>query len=257
MTEAFTGLTGFCRIVDDIVIYDSDASTHTEHVRTFLKRCADKNIALNLAKCKYHQTKVTFAGFILSADGYQVDHTITDAISIFPTPTDRTALHSFFGLANQLSGCTNSIATSLAPLRPLLSTKNDFLWSPVHDEAFIAAKSILTVAPVVSFFDPVKPTRLCADASKSGLGFILQQKSVDGPWLLIQAGSQFLTETESHYAVVELELLAILWAVSKCRLFLARLQHFTVLTDHNPLIPILNSHCLDKVENPHLQRLKT
>jgi len=42
MAEAFTGLTRFHRIVDDIVIYDSDAATHTEHVRVFLKRCADK-----------------------------------------------------------------------------------------------------------------------------------------------------------------------------------------------------------------------
>ena len=203
MAEAFTGLTGFRRIVDDIVIYDSDAQTHIEHVRMFLKRCADKNIALNPAKCKFHRTKVTFAGFILSADGYQVDHTITDAISLFPTPTNRTDLRSFFGLANQLSGCTNSIATSLAPLRPLLSTKNDFLWSPMHDKAFAAAKDILTVAPVVSFFDPTKLTRLCTDASKSGLGFILQQKSIDGPLVLIQAGSRFLTETESHYTVIE------------------------------------------------------
>jgi len=54
MAEAFTGLTGFRHIVDNIVIYDSDASTHTEHVRAFLKRCADMNIALNLAKCKFH-----------------------------------------------------------------------------------------------------------------------------------------------------------------------------------------------------------
>jgi len=43
-----------------------------------------------------------------------------------------------------------------------------------------------------------------------------------------------------------------------CRLFLAGLHHFTVLTDHSyPLIPILNSHCLDEVENPRLQWLKT
>ena len=40
-------------------------------------------------------------------------------------------------------------------------------------------------------------------------------------------------------------------------MFLGGLQHFTVVTDHNPLIPILNSHCLDEVENPQLQRLRT
>jgi len=40
-------------------------------------------------------------------------------------------------------------------------------------------------------------------------------------------------------------------------MFLGGLQHFTVVTDHNPLIPILNSHRLDEVENSQLQRLRT
>ena len=31
---------------------------------------------------------------------------------------------------------------------------------------------------------------------------------------------------------------------------------FTVITDHNPLVPILNSHRLDEIENPRLQRLR-
>ena len=56
---------------------------------------------------------------------------------------------------------------------------------------------------------------------------------------------------------MELEMLAVCWAVSKCKLFLTSLQHFTIITDHNPLIPILNSHRLDKIENPRLRRLKT
>ena len=53
MAEAFTGLSGFRRIVDDIVIYDSDAVQHANHVRTFLQRCTDKQIALNLDKCHF------------------------------------------------------------------------------------------------------------------------------------------------------------------------------------------------------------
>ena len=53
MAEAFAGLSGFRRIVDDIVIYDSDATQHANHVRSFLQRCADKQIALNLDKCHF------------------------------------------------------------------------------------------------------------------------------------------------------------------------------------------------------------
>ena len=255
MAKAFAGLSGFRRIVDDIVIYDSDATQHANHVRAFLQRCADKQIALNLEKCRFCQTQVTFAGFQLSGDGYQVDGSIADAISNFPTPISRTDLWSFFGLANQLSASTNTISSLLAPLRSLLSTKNDFLWSPTHDQAFKAAKEHLTIAPILSFFDIDKPTRLSTDASRHGLGFILQQQNPDGKWTLTQAGSCFLLDAECCYAIIELEMLAVCWAILKCHTFLAGLQHFQVITDHNPLIPILNNHRLDEIENPRLQRL--
>ena len=65
------------------------------------------------------------------------------------------------------------------------------------------------MALTLSFFDASKPTRLCTDASRHGLGFILQQKTDNDTWSLIQAGSRFLTDAESRYAVIELELLAI------------------------------------------------
>ena len=257
MAEAFSGLTGFRRIVDDIVIYDSDATQHANHVRAFLQRCAEKQIALNLDKCHFSQTQATFAGFQLSSNGYQVDGSITEAISSFPTPTNRTDLRSFFGLVNQLSASTNTISSLLAPLRSLLSTKNDFVWSPTHDQAFQAAKEHLTIAPTLSFFDIDKPTRLSTDASRHGLGFILQQQTPDGKWTLTQAGSRFLSDAECRYAIIELEMLAVCWAILKCHMFLAGLQHFQVITDHNPLIPILNNHRLDEIENPRLQRLRT
>ena len=256
MYEAFQGLSGFRQIVDDIVIYDSDATQHATHVREFLHRCVEKKVTLNLDKCKFCESSVTFAGFKLSATGYQVDRTITDAISKFPTPANRTDLRSFFGLVNQLSASTNTISTLLTPLRPLLSTKNDFQWSDTHDQAFHTVKASLTVAPMLSFFDMNKPTRLCTDASRHGLGFVLQQRDTSGTWTLVQAGSRFLTDAESRYAIIELEMLAVAWATLKCHLFLAGLQHFQVVTDHNPLVPILNHHRLDEIENPRLQRLK-
>ena len=130
------------------------------------------------------------------------------------------------------------------------------MWSPDINQAFNTAKQALTTAPTLSFFDLEKPTRLCTDASRQGLGFVLQQKNGDH-WTLIQAGSRFLSDAESRYAVIELELFAVSWAITKCKLFLAGLPHFTVVTDHHPLIPILNNHRLDEIENPRLQRLKS
>ena len=61
---------------------------------------------------------------------------------------------------NQFSSSTNVVAQLLKPLRPLLSTKSDFLWSPNHQQAFNAIKDTLTSAPVLSYFDISKPTHL-------------------------------------------------------------------------------------------------
>ena len=62
------------------------------------------------------------------------------------------------------------------------------------------------------------------------------------------AGSHFLSPAEKNYSVLELELLAIQWAVEKCHLYLAATD-FTVITDHQPLLGILNQKNLDAISN--------
>ena len=193
---------------------------------------------------------MTFAGFTLSAEGNQVDHFNTNAIAEFPIPSNRTDLQSFFGLVNQLSSCTNAIASLLTPLRPLLSTKNDFLRSPDHQQTFKTIKNALTVAPVLSYFDINKPTRLCTDASEHG--FITQQVH----------GTSFRMDHDSLLTLKPfmqlLNLKCLLYAgLSPNASFSFQDYKISVFTDQNPLVPIINDHRLDEIENPRLQRLKT
>ena len=56
--------------------------------------------------------------------------------------------------------------------------------------------------------------------------------------------------------MVELELRAAHWAMNKCRLYLLGLPTFTLVVDHQPLVPILYKYTLDAVENPCLQCMK-
>ena len=42
----------------------------------------------------------------------------------------------------------------------------------------------------------------------------------------------------------------------KCRQFLEGLPTFQLITDHMPLVPILNVYTLDRLDNPRLLRLK-
>ena len=157
---------------------------------------------------------------------------------------------------NQVSTFVDDVTELLGPLRPLLSARNEFAWNEEHQRAFDAVRAALSSVPTLAFYDPSRPTSIETDASRlKGLGFVLYQQQPDGSRRVIQAGSRFLTECETRYAVIELELLAVAWTVKKCRLFLSGLQ-YQIVTDHRPLIAILNSKSLDEIENPRLQRLR-
>ena len=51
-------------------------------------------------------------------------------------------------------------------------------------------------------------------------------------------------------------MLAAVWAIKKCRLYLLGMPHFQLLVDHEPLIPLMNHYTLDMIENTRLQRLR-
>lgn len=55
---------------------------------------------------------------------------------------------------------------------------------------------------------------------------------------------------ETRYVTVEQEIVTVVWDMAKWKFYLFRLQNFIVMTDHRPLIPILNSTA---VVNPRLQ----
>ena len=64
------------------------------------------------------------------------------------------------------------------------------------------------------FFDPNRATRLSTDASRGGIRFVLQQEQSDQTRGLVQEGLGLLTKAESQYAIIELELLIISWAIA-------------------------------------------
>ena len=137
-----------------------------------------------------------------------------------------------------------------------MKSKNQFLWLPTHNISFAEVKKLLTNAPIPAQFDPNMDTRVETDASKlNRLGFSLLQKHDEG-WKLVTCGSRFLADVETRYPMIELEALAIKYALRKCRLYLSGLPHFTVITDHRPLLSIFSKYSLNQIENAKLQNLK-
>ena len=157
-------------------------------------------------------------------------------------------------MVNQLSKFQPQIAELTKPLRDLLSSKSQWLWSQVQEDAFSAVKQSLTSTPVLAHYDVSKETKLSTDASSYGLGGVLLQKQSDKKWRPVAYASRALSPTEQRYAQIEKEALGITWASERFEDYLIG-KKFEIETDHKPLIPILSTKHLDDLP-ARLQRFR-
>ena len=252
--KAIVGVPSAQKIVDDILLCAPTLEILRQRIRLVLDNCRLHNLAISHKKLVIGP-EIEFAGFIISEGGVLPNSSKLKALSDFPAPTNISEVRAFLGLANQLGGFVDNLASVCSPLRSLLKKGSVFSWSSDLQAAFDSIKGLLLSPSVVSFFDPSLPTTLLADAScLNGLGFALLQYKDKRPYL-IQCGSRSLSGAESRYAPVELEALGITWAINKCRHYLLGCPRFTVVTDHNPLLGIFRKDISD-IDNRRLQRFR-
>ena len=104
------------------------------------------------------------------------------------------------------------------------------------------------------------------DWSSKGLGYFLTQKHCnckilrpdcceDG-WVIVLAGSRFLSGAEKRYAPIEGEAVAIAWGLEQCKYFTLGCKNLLVVTDHKPLVKIFGDRTLDESQNTKIFRIK-
>ena len=118
-------------------------------------------------------------------------------------------------------------------------------WGPPQEEAFTKIKEELIQPTVLMTCDPSAPTKISADASSYGLGAVLLQQR-NGEWHPVVYASRAMTEEEQHYAQIEKEALATVWACEKFSLYILG-KRISIETDHKPLIPLLGHKRLDNL----------
>ena len=101
-------------------------------------------------------------------------------------------------------------------------------------------ENILTSQMLMCHFNSSKKICLLTDTSRlHGLGFALghMKKDNDGSdrFKIVTCASKSLTSAQNNYSTIELECLAIVWAIQNCSYYLLGQKDFIVLTDHKPL----------------------
>ena len=115
-----------------------------------------------------------------------------------------------------------------------------------QQQAFETIKQELSSQPVLAIYNPEADTIVAADASSVELGAVLTQKQQNNQWLPIAYTSRALTPTESRYAQIEKEALAITYACERFQEYLIG-KSFHIYTDHKPLVPIFSTKRLEEL----------
>ena len=240
---------GVISIHDDIVVYGVSNEDHDANLINLLNVAQVEGLVLNSKKLELKHPRVSFFGAEYSADGMHPCLKKVQGITEMTPPIDKQQLASFIGMVTYMEIFMPHLSHHTEPLRAMLKQDAVFAWDEVANASFQKIKDLIAknATKPLRYYDRRKPVTVQADASQRGLGACLLQEGEP-----IAYASKSLTDTETRYANIERELLAIVFACQQFNTYVLR-RPFTVESDHKPL-EMIHEKSLASAP-PRLQRM--
>ncbi|KAK3541248.1 hypothetical protein QTP86_016912 [Hemibagrus guttatus] len=185
--------------IDDILVYSTSLEEHVRHVREVLSRLQRHHLFVKPKKCEFHQTTMTFLGYVITRQGVEMDVTKVQAVTEWPSPTTVKELQCFLGFTNFYRHFIRNYSSGVGPLTSLLKGKPRRLaWMDQAQAAFQQLKDCFTTVPILRHPDPDLPFVVEVDASSSGNRELLSIKAALEEWRhwLERARHPFLVLTD-------------------------------------------------------------
>ena len=144
MNELVEFLNGIEVIADDFVIvgygatHEAAVADHDKNRNTFLQRCEERSVVLNVQKLCLRETEVPFIGHVTMAKGLIVNPAKVKAIMEMPAPTDKAGVQRLLGMVQHLSKFLLNPADLTKLLRDLTQKEVKWTWGPHQASAFTA-----------------------------------------------------------------------------------------------------------------------
>lgn len=217
--------------MDDLLIATDSLEANVKQLEEVLKVLQDNGLTINLEKCHFFQSSVSFLGYEISEEGIRPGKKKLKAVKEYPEPKTVHQVRQFLGLINYFRKFIKDCAVISKPLVKLLKKDASWEWGLEQIQAVNKLKHELLNNALLTIFDPKLPTMLYTDASRDGVGCILTQLTENGE-KPIQFYSRQTTNEEKKYHSFELEFLAIIVGLQKFRHYLLG-SNFKIYTDCN------------------------
>ena len=230
MNQALRPFIGKCVVVyfNDILIFSNDINSHLQHLHDVLTTLRQQQLFAARKKCVFGSSQVLFLGYIISAQGLEVDPSKIEAIKSWPLPKTITEVRSFHGLASFYRRFVRNFSAVTAPLTDCMRGTS-FTWTEAAGLSFQTIKDCLITAPILALPDFAIIFELHCDASKTGIGAVLSQQGRP-----VAFYSEKITGSRVRYSTYDVEFYAIVQAIRHWRHYLFH-QEFILFTDHDAL----------------------
>ena len=128
---------------DDILIYSKNLNEHLDHLRNILSVLRSEQLYANLKKCTFCLEKLMFLGYVVTAQGIEMDKEKVKAIRDWLTPKLVSEVRSFHELTSFYRRFVKDFSTITAPLTEIVKKSIGFKWNDEHDNAFNLLKDKL------------------------------------------------------------------------------------------------------------------
>lgn len=239
--------------MDDVIIPAIDEEEGLTKLQRVLKVATENGLNIKWKKCSILQRKVEFLGYEIEDGKIRAAESKTKDVRKYKEPKDVNELQKFLGFTGYFRKFIKDYALVSKPLYDLMKKGVKFEFSEIHRIAFEQLKRIITERPVLTLFQYGLETELHTDASKYGLAAILLQRSNDDNQMHpVRFLSLKTTDAEEKFCSYELEVLAIIKALQRFRVYLLG-QKFKIVTDCKAFEATMNNKNVPKIARWVLQ----
>ena len=244
ISKTLQGIPGVATYLDDILIYSEDFENHLITLKKVFRRLSDNSLLLNIDKCKFAVSEITYLGHSISDKGVTpLRSRITD-LENFPLPDTVKQLRRYIGMYSFYHRFLKNCSEVLAPLHKLVTDhgkrRSKLNWTDSAATAFENSKKNLCNMILLHYPQPEAVISIQTDASQTCAGCVLQQTLKSGITQPIGCFSKSFNETQKNYSTFDRELLAAYMGVRHFRNYLIG-ESVVLLTDHKPLVGALHS----------------